>query len=50
MFFPYKLFNKKIVKIGMKTEIPFAPFLVIGTLVAFIFNLNISLLINLFHF
>ncbi len=50
MFFPYKLFNKKIIKIGMKTEIPFAPFLVIGSLIAFLFSLNITSLINLFHF
>jgi leader peptidase (prepilin peptidase)/N-methyltransferase len=35
-------------KINMKTEIPFAPFLIISTLVTFIFNLNIFSLIKLF--
>lgn len=35
-------------KINMKTEIPFAPFLIISTLITFIFNLNIFSLIKLF--
>jgi prepilin signal peptidase PulO-like enzyme (type II secretory pathway) len=43
MFFSHK-------KIGMKTEIPFAPFLIIGTLIVFFFNLNIISLVNLLHF
>ncbi len=32
--------NRKIGKMGMKSEIPFAPFLVFGAFVAFIFELN----------
>ena len=37
-------------KVGMKTEIPFAPFLIIGTLIVFLFNLDIVSLANLIHF
>jgi leader peptidase (prepilin peptidase)/N-methyltransferase len=37
-------------KINMKTEIPFAPFLVLGTLITFLFNLDIFSLSSLFHF
>ena len=35
-------------KINMKTEIPFAPFLIAGALIAFVFNLNIFSLIKFF--
>lgn len=42
------IFSQK--KIGMKTEIPFAPFLIIATLITFIFNFDLSTLINLFSF
>jgi leader peptidase (prepilin peptidase)/N-methyltransferase len=35
-------------KVNMKTEIPFAPFLIISTLVTFIFSLDIFSLIKLF--
>lgn len=40
------LFSKG--KMNMKTEIPFAPFLIISTLVTFLFNFNIFSLIKLF--
>jgi prepilin signal peptidase PulO-like enzyme (type II secretory pathway) len=36
-------------KLGMRTEIPFAPFLIIGTLIVFIFNLDIFSLARIFH-
>lgn len=36
-------------KVGMKTEIPFAPFLVISSFLVFLFNLDISSLIALFQ-
>ena len=41
------LLSKK--KVGMKTEIPFAPFLVFASFIVFFFNLDIFSLINLFH-
>lgn len=41
-------FAKK--KIGMKTEIPFAPFLVLATFIVFLFNLDIFSLVDIFHF
>lgn len=37
-------------KVGFKSELPFAPFLIIGTLIAFLFNYNLSTLINIFTF
>ena len=37
-------------KMSMKTEIPFAPFLIISTFVTFLFNFNIFSLIKLFSF
>lgn len=36
-------------KINMKTEIPFGPFLIISTLITFLFNINIFSLINIFN-
>ena len=42
MFFTLK-------KISMKTEIPFAPFLIIGALIAFLFSLNIFSLASLYE-
>jgi len=38
----------KVGKMSMKTEIPFAPFLIISTLVTFLFNLDVFSLIRLF--
>jgi len=37
-------------KINMKTEIPFAPFLIISTLVTFLFSLDINSLVRMFTF
>lgn len=37
-------------KLNMKTEIPFAPFLIIGAFIAFLFNLDIFSLSSFFHF
>lgn len=37
-------------KVSMKTEIPFAPFLIIGTFITFIFGFDIFSLSNLFNF
>ena len=37
-------------KIGMKTEIPFAPFLILSTLITFLFNFDLFSLIKLFSF
>jgi leader peptidase (prepilin peptidase) / N-methyltransferase len=42
------LSNGKMGKINMKTEIPFAPFLILGTLITFLFNLDIFSLTKLF--
>lgn len=42
MFFSHK-------KVNMKTEIPFAPFLIISTLIVFLCNLDIFSLVALFH-
>ncbi len=41
------LFTHK--KINMKTEIPFAPFLIISALIVFLCNLDIFSLVSLFH-
>jgi len=41
------LFTKQ--KMGMKTEIPFAPFLIISALITFLFNLDIYTLAGLFN-
>lgn len=37
-------------RINMKTEIPFAPFLIIGTLISFFFNLDMYSLMRIFNF
>jgi prepilin signal peptidase PulO-like enzyme (type II secretory pathway) len=37
-------------KIGMKTEIPFAPFLILGALITFLFSLDMVSLINFLSF
>jgi len=37
-------------KLNMKTEIPFAPFLIIGAFIAFLFSLDIMSLSSFFHF
>jgi len=42
------IFSKK--KVGMKTEVPFAPFLIISTLITFIFNFDLNTLVNIFRF
>ncbi len=39
-----KIFRSNFGSFGMKSEIPFAPYLVIGTFLAFIFGLNIFML------
>lgn len=44
---PYLIKGKKL---NMKTEIPFAPFLIISFLVTFLFNLDIFSLVKLFSF
>ena len=41
-------FSKK--KVGMKTEIPFAPFLVLAMFIVFLCNLNIYSLVSIFKF
>ncbi len=40
--------SKKKSKINMKTEIPFAPFLIISMIIVFLFNLDIMSIINIF--
>lgn len=39
--FVYKKLFKKGYNMGMKTELPFAPFLIIATLLVFIFKINL---------
>lgn len=36
-------------KLNMKTEIPFAPFLIISTFITFLFNWDMFSLVNLFN-
>lgn len=43
------LSQHKAVKMNMKTEIPFAPFLIISALITFLFNFNMFSLIKLFN-
>lgn len=43
----FMFFSKK--RMGMKTEIPFAPFLVLSVFIVFLFNLDIFSLAALFH-
>lgn len=50
MFSSRYLFNNKIGKMNMKTEIPFAPFLIVSTFIVFLFNLDIFTLVRLFQF
>ena len=42
------LFSHK--KVGMKTEIPFAPFIILGTLIVFVSHINVFNLASLFVF
>jgi len=46
----FVMFLSKKKKINMKTEIPFAPFLIIGAFIVFLFNIDIVALSGLFHF
>jgi len=48
MIFSKNLPDGKAGKIGMKTEIPFAPFLIASVFITFFFNLDLSFLIRLF--
>ncbi len=50
MFLSKKQLNGAEGKINMKTEIPFAPFLILGTFIAFLFSLDIFSLSSYFHF
>jgi leader peptidase (prepilin peptidase)/N-methyltransferase len=44
------IFNKNTKKINFKTEIPFAPFLIISTFVTFLLEIEVSSLIEIFTF
>jgi prepilin signal peptidase PulO-like enzyme (type II secretory pathway) len=37
-------------KVGMRTEIPFAPFLIVSSFIVFLFNIDIFSIASLFHF
>lgn len=50
MFFSRHLPDGKVGKISMKTEIPFAPFLIISAFIVFLFNLDIFALASIFQF
>ncbi|MFA6355038.1 MAG: prepilin peptidase [Candidatus Paceibacterota bacterium] len=50
MFLSRNIFNGKVGRINMKTEIPFAPFLIVGTFIVFLFGLDISTLARMFQF
>ncbi|MFA7000245.1 MAG: prepilin peptidase [Candidatus Paceibacterota bacterium] len=50
MSFSRHLPDDKVGKISMKTEIPFAPFLIISAFIVFLFNLDIYTLSSLFLF
>ncbi|ETB63980.1 TPA: prepilin peptidase [Candidatus Nomurabacteria bacterium] len=44
----FALIFKRFTKVNSKTEIPFAPFLILGTLIVFLFNINIYKLLSIF--
>ena len=50
MFLSKSLWSGKVGQINMKTEIPFAPFLIVSTLIVFLFHLDIFTLARLFQF
>ncbi len=46
----FALLFKHITKVNRKTEIPFAPFLILGMLITFLFNINLYNLLLIFQF